>query len=53
MKTKAAQEAQARYMEKMARINLVLSPEAKAKLQKEADAAGVSLSSYIKRKLEI
>ena len=51
-KTKEQQESQKRYMSKMARVGLTMTPEKKQRLKDHADQQGESVNTFINRAID-
>lgn len=51
-KSKEQQEAQRKYMSKMARIGLTMTPEKKQRIQDHADRHGESVNAFINRAID-
>ena len=51
-KTKEQQESQKKYMSKMARVGLTMTPEKKQRLQDHADSQGESVNEFVNRAID-
>ena len=51
-KTKEQQESQRKYMSKMARVGLTMTPEKKQRLQEHAESKGESVNEFVNRAID-
>lgn len=51
-KTEAQKKAQRKYMEKVSRVEITMTPEKKNRLQKHADSKGESVNSFVNRAID-
>lgn len=51
-KTEAQKKAQKKYMEKVSRVEITMTPEKKNRLQKHADSKGESVNSFVNRAID-
>ena len=51
-KTDAQKRAQKKYMEKLARVEITMTPEKRQRLQDHAAATGESVNTFVNRAIE-